>query len=101
MTSKNRRSKFEICIEIIELCQIPGIPLTRLILASRVNWSPLKDILSALVSGELLKTEIRPFNPLGHKRKTEYYVRTEEGDKVLTKVNEIKRRIAMWGSPSG
>ena len=101
MTSKKRRSKFEICLEIIELCQIPGIPLTLLARDSRVNWAPLKDILSALVSGEIIKTEIRPLSPTGHKRKTEYYIRTAEGDNVLIKFKEIEKRISISGSPSG
>ena len=100
LISKNRRSRFEICLEIIELCQTPGIPVTPLGLASRCTYATLKEILSSLLTGELLKIETRPISYSGGKRKTNYYVRTVEGDKVLTKFNEIEKRISMSGSPS-
>ena len=101
MTSKNRRSRFEICLEIIELCQHPGIPVTPLGLIARCTHAPLKEILSSLLTGELLRIETRPIGYTGHKRKTDYYVRTAEGDKVLTKFNEIEKQISMSGAPSG
>jgi len=101
MTSSQRRSKFELCIEIIELCQNPGIPSTPLGLIARCNYATLKEILSSLLTGEILRIETRPIGYTGYKRKTDYYVRTAEGDKVLTKFNEIEKRISMSGSPSG
>lgn len=93
--ASQRRSKFEVCLEIIELCQYPGIPLTRLCRDARVNWDPLKEILSSLLTGELLRIETRPLSFTGDRRKTDYYVRTSEGDKVHKKFKEIKERISM------
>ena len=100
MTSSKKRTKFELNVEIIELCQYPGISLTRLVRFSRINWNPIKEILSTLISGELLKIETRPHSETGQKRETNYYVRTAEGDKALIKFKETRKRISMSGSPS-
>lgn len=90
-----RRSRFEICIEIIELCQYPGLPITRLIHAANYSWGPLRRILFGLLRGELIEIETRPESFTGEKRKTDYYVRTLEGDEVLSKFNEIREQLTM------
>ena len=101
MTSqRKRRSKFEVCFEIIELCQYPGIPISRLVRDARMNIDPLRKILSTMLTGELLRIETKPLSISGDRRKTDYYIRTPEGDELHKQFRELVKRISMSESQS-
>lgn len=96
-----KRSKFQLHVIIIELCKNPGgVSLTRLVRFSRINWGPLKEILSTLITGELLKVETRHHSETGQKRETQFYIRTNKGESVLREFKDLKKRITMSGSRS-
>jgi len=97
--SKKRRSSFDICFEIIQLCNYPGLSQGKLLTRANLNHGSLKKILFGLIEGELIKVETRPVSSEGHKIETDYYFRTDEGKAILDKFNEIRGRLTRSGSP--
>lgn len=81
-------------MEIIKLCQIPGLPKTRIMSSANISWNLLKSVLFSLVDEELIEVKTRPLTPDGHKRETDFYIRTQEGDKILHDFIELKERIS-------
>lgn len=92
-----RRSRFELIIEVIELCVFPGLPKTRLSTCSNINSDKLSDILMELVTGELLEVETRPRSFAGNKRETDFYVRTSDGDELIRDIKGVKERLSIEG----
>jgi len=97
--SRKRRSSFDICFEIIQLCNYPGISQAKLLTRANLNHRSLKKILFSLIEGELINVETRPISPDGLKVETDYYFRTEDGKMILDQFNEIKGRLTKSGSP--
>ncbi len=97
---KTRRSRFELIIEIIELCVSPGLPLTRLGSDARVNTDKLSDILMELVTGELISVETRSRSFVGDKRQTDFYIRTLDGDAMIQNITGIKKRLSRPEAPT-
>lgn len=95
-----RRSHFEICMEIIELCQIPGLPFTRLMSKANISWRPLMEILVNLIEGDIIEVETRSLSFVGYKRETDYYIRTNEGDEIVSQFNELRERLPIKESQS-
>ena len=84
---------------IIELCQLPGLPITRVMTRANVSFSTVKTVLFALIDDQLIKVETRPLDFNEKNRETDFYVLTEKGDQVRTDFNELKQRISTSGSP--
>lgn len=97
--SRKRRSSFDICFEIIQLCNYPGLSQSKLLTRANLNHGLLKKILFGLIEGELIKVETRPLSPEGHQVETDYYFRTEEGKEILDKFEDIRGRLTRSGSP--
>lgn len=96
---RERRSDFQLCLEIIELCQYPGGSITTLMNRSGLNYYKIKKILFGLVENELIQIEERDHSPSGDRRKTDYFIRTQDGHEVLKKANELTERLPIEGSP--
>ena len=79
----HRRSSSEIGLEIVSLCNYPGLPLTRLMTRANLNHTKLREILFMLIEDRLIKTDTRKISYTGQKRETAYYVTTPEGDQAL------------------
>ncbi len=94
-----RRSSFEICLEIIELCNHPGLPLSRLMTRANLNHTKIKHILFKLIEDKLIETETRPRSFTGQKRDTDYFIRTREGDWILKEHSMGSQRTASEGTP--
>lgn len=92
-TELSRRSRFELCFEIIELCKFPGLPISRLSSNARVPANRLSDLLFKLIEDQLIHVETRPRSVTGDKRKTDYYVRTPEGENILNDYTELRSKI--------
>ena len=88
-------------MEIIDLCQIPGLPMTRLQIRANLCHSLLKVLLFGLLDEKLIEVETRPLAFDGSKRVTEYYVRTKDGDEILDQFKELKEKISIEVAPSG
>lgn len=86
-------------MSIIELCQLPGLPITRVMTSANVSWSTVKTVLFALIDDQLIKVDTRPLSLDGKKRETDFYVLTEEGDQLRTDFNEMKEKLSISGSP--
>ena len=97
---KTRRSRFELIVEIIDLCVSPGLPITRLGSEARVTTDKLSDILYELVTGELISVETRSHSFIGDKRETDYYVRTPDGDEMISEITGIRKRLSRPGAPT-
>ena len=95
---KTRRSRFELIIEIIELCVSPGLPITRLGSDARVNTDKLSTILMELVTGDLISVETRSRSFVGDKRETDFYIRTSDGDELIKDITGIKERLSRPGA---
>lgn len=83
----NRRSKFEIYIDILTQIR-SGINIpTRIMYSSNLSWKPLKQILLTLIKQGL----IQDFQiDQGDKRTKISYKITEKGDNVLRYFNRAK-----------
>ena len=83
----NRRSKFEIYIDILTQIR-SGINIpTRIMYSSNLSWKPLKQILLTLIKQGL----IQDFQiDQGDKRTKTSYKITEKGDNVLRYFNRAK-----------
>ena len=93
-----RRSRFELCMEIIALCNHPGLSRSGLVTKANVNSSKIREILFGLIDDKLLKTETRKHSPGGFRLNTDFYIRTREGDSLIKDFNEVKKRISTEGS---
>ena len=93
-----RRSRFELLVEIIELCKFPGIPKTFLSRNARINSYRLNDILFGLIEDKLIKVETRPQSQLGQKRKTEYFIRTPDGETFIRDFTGLRERSTRSGA---
>ena len=95
-----RRSRFELCMEIIGLCNSPGLSRSGLVTKANVTSSRIHEILFGLIDDQLLKTENRKYSPGGFRmmKGTDYYIRTQEGDDLIKDFNGVKERITIEGS---
>ena len=98
--SMKRRSRFEICMEIIGLCQTPGLSRASLETKANVRYRTILPILFGLIDDQILRTETRKISPRGLKRSTEYFIRTPEGDALNADIEAIKERLSMLGAPT-
>lgn len=98
---KSRRSRFELCMEIIGLCSSPGLARSSLVQQANVNSAHIMDILFGLVNDKLLKTETRKLSPRGLRRKTDYFILTPEGEELVRDFKDVRGRITSEGSQSG
>ena len=95
---KTRRSRFELIVEIIELCVTPGLPITRLGSDARVNTHKLSDILMELVTGDLISVETRSRSYAGAHRETDFYIRTSDGDELIEDITGVRKRLSRPGA---
>ena len=93
-----RRSRFELCMEIIDLCNAPGLSRSGLVTKANVNSSHIREILFGLIEDQLLKTETRKFSPGGFRLKTDYFIRTREGDDLVKDFKDVRERITLEGA---
>lgn len=87
-------------MEIIELCQHPGLSRDSLRIKANINHGKLHDLLFGLIDDQLIDVETRPNSVSGQKRETDYFLRTPDGDKLLINFKEIRARLTRSGSPS-
>ena len=87
-------------MEIIGLCNSPGLSRSGLVTKANVTSSRINEILFGLINDKLLKTENRKYSPGGFRmmKGTEYYIRTNEGDDLIKDFNDVKKRISTEGS---
>lgn len=85
-------------MEIIGLCQSPGLSRSGLVTKANVNSSKLMKILFGLIDDQLLRIETRKTSSAGLRRVTDYYLRTIEGDALIKDFQEVKERISTSGS---
>lgn len=85
---------------IIELCQIPGIPKTKLMYSANVNYNLLIELLFGLIEAEIIEKETRPRSYVGQKRDTVWYQRTREGDEIYSKFKELEKKLSIRGAHS-
>lgn len=90
-----KRSKFEILMDIIELCRFPGLPRTRLMEKSNLNYIALQNFMIELIENGILIVETRSFSYTGQKRETKYLVSTKEGNKIIDQFKEIKKNLSI------
>ncbi len=90
---KPRRSRLELIVSIIELCQSPGIAKSNLKLKGNIGTQIFNDLLEGLQTRELIEKEIRPLSHTGLRRPTEYYTRTPEGDKLIRQFSDLRERL--------
>ncbi len=95
-----RRSRFELCMEILGLCKSPGLTRSSLVMKANVNSGRISSILFALVDDRLLRTETRKTAPSGNRRDTDYFIRTREGDDLIKDFKNVRSRITKEGAPS-
>ena len=93
-----RRSRFELLVEIIELCKFPGLPKTYIARNAGINSFRLNDILFGLIEDKLIKIETRPRSLLGQKRKTDYFIRTPDGETFIQDFTGLKARSTRSGA---
>jgi len=75
-----RRSKLDIMLSVLSTVKEGVDKPTRIMYATNLSWSPLKEVLSSLVKQELLREIEVP----GIKRSRRRYEVTEKGVNVLT-----------------
>lgn len=97
---KPRRSRFELCMEIIGLCKSPGLARSSLVTKANVNSAFIIDILFGLVNDRLLETETRKISPKGKRRITDYYILTPEGAELIKDFHDVRGRITSQGAQS-
>ena len=95
-----RRSRFELCMEIIDLCNSPGLTRSSIVTKANINSSRIREILFGLIEDRLLKTETRKYSPAGGRLDTDYYIRTREGDDLIKDFKNVRSRITKEGPPS-
>lgn len=93
-----RRSRFELCMEIIGLCNAPGLSRSEIVTKANVNSSRIREILFGLIDDQLLKTETRKHSPGGFRLNTDYLIRTREGDELIKDFKDVRKRISTEGS---
>ena len=94
-----RRSRFEVLMEIIELCQHPGLSRQSLLIEANINHGKLHDLLFGLIDDQLIDVETRPNSVSGQKRETDYFLRTPDGDQLINDFKEIRARLTRAESP--
>lgn len=82
-----RRSKFEICIDIISLIKNGTVIPTRIMYHANLSWNPLKEILNTLCLQGVIQ-EIS--GDREDKRTKRNYVLTEKGENILRYFNKAK-----------
>lgn len=98
MNRRPRRSRFELLVEIIELCKFPGLSRSRINRDLRGNSTTVNEILFGLLDSGLLKVETRPRSQLGQKRETDFYLRTTKGDQFHHDFMTLKERSTRLGA---
>lgn len=95
-----RRSRLEIIMELLDLCVRPGLPRAALLTKAHLHTSKLHDILFGLLDDRMIKVETRPRSFSGQKRDTDYYLRTDHGDEIMSNFRELTSHLTTVGSPS-
>lgn len=90
----HRRSRLEICLEVLRVVKSGVKKPTRIMYAIRVSWNPVIQILERLVSQEL----IRKIEAKDNKRSIYYYEITQNGLKVLDYFDREKDLLRTLGS---
>lgn len=80
-------------MEIIALCNAPGLSRSGLVTKANVNSVKISDILFGLIEDKLLKTETRKYSPGGFRMNTDYYIRTNDGDHLIKDFKDLKQRL--------
>jgi predicted transcriptional regulator len=93
-----RRTHFDLCAEIIELCKYPGAPVSHLARSSGIRVPKAHGFLRSLIEGELIRTELRETSPHGLNRRTKYYITTPDGEKVLRDFTDVRARLSRPGA---
>jgi len=87
-------------MEIIELCQYPGLPKTRLMNVSNLSWKTFKNIIFSLIDQELIEVETRDISYSGQDRVTDYFIRTSQGDDTIVQFKSLREKLSIEGAPS-
>ena len=94
--SVHRRSRLEICLEILRVVKKGVKKPTRIMYAVNVSWNPVIQILELLVSqGFISDIEVK-----GDKRTTRHYMITQSGLKVLNYLDREKDLLRIIESTS-
>ena len=93
-----RRSRFEVLMEILDLCVFPGLSCSSIINRANINHGVFHDLLFGLIDDKLINVETRPRSVSGQKRETDYFLRTPDGDKLLNEFEELRGRLTRVGS---
>jgi predicted transcriptional regulator len=83
----NRRSKFEIYIDILAEIKSGTVIPTRIMYGANLSWKPLKQILKTLIAQGLIVEQSMDEDD---KRTKKAYSLTEKGDNVLKYFNRAK-----------
>jgi len=82
--SYHRRSKLDICLDVLRAVKKGVKKPTRIMCAVNMSWSPLQKILTSMVSGEF----IRKIEAKDNKHSKNYYEITQSGLNVLNYLNK-------------
>jgi predicted transcriptional regulator len=91
----NRRSKFEINMEILTEIQNGCALPTRIMYRTNISWNPLRQTLNALSTQGLIEIAYDDAD----KRSKKLYRITEKGAQVLRYFNKSKELIELRGPP--
>jgi len=94
--SRHRRSKLEICLELLRVVASGVKKPTRIMYAVNISWTPLVRILKLMVS----KGFIRKIEAKDNKQSTYYYEITQSGLKVLNYFDREKEFLKLMESTS-
>jgi len=92
--SSHRRSRLEICLEVLRVVKSGVKKPTRIMYAVNISWNPLVRILKLLVS----KGFIRKVEAKDNKQSTYYYEITQSGLKVLNYLDQEKDLLRIMES---
>ena len=90
--SISRRSRFEICLDILRAINKGARKPTRIMYAANMSWRPLQKLLASMMSGGF----IRKIDAKNNKHSKYYYTITQSGLNVLNyldKENDLIRLI--------
>ena len=88
---KNRRSKLEIFIEVLQIIKDGTTKPTRIMYGANLSWKLLQDILVSMIEQDLIE-EIDQSSSRD-KRTSKTYVVTPKGDSVIRYFGHAKRLL--------
>jgi predicted transcriptional regulator len=88
---KNRRSKLELYLDVLDVIKEGTIKPTRIMYGANLSWKLVQDILSSLVTQGLIdETDLSTSRD---KRTNRVYHITQKGESVIKYFNQAKKLI--------